>query len=151
MHSEGSCTRGRPWSEIEAVSAPYNKAVALAACRQPGAVGESRIWGRRGKTPWGKPVSAINTVKEKSGSVALRPVEIPPSPAYGAFPPHTCVQTRVPGKSCAVPGRHNLVGQMSLAQGKAYFVRPRRTLRTEECMAWFFLRFYSIGGLFFQF
>ena len=54
-----------------------------------GAVGESRTSGRRGKTPWGKPVSAINTVRKKSGSVALRPVKIPAlyhiwrtSPAY---------------------------------------------------------------------
>ena len=43
-----------------------------------GAVRESLSSGRRGKTLWGKPVSAINTVRKKSGSVALRPVEIPP-------------------------------------------------------------------------
>ena len=53
--------------------------------------------------------------EEKSGSVALRPVE--KSTAYGAFQPHTRAQTRVPGQwvgySCAVPGCHNSVGQMS--------------------------------------
>ena len=54
-----------------------------------GAVGESRTSGWRGITPWGKPVSAINTVRKSQASVALRRVEIPPlyriwrtSPAY---------------------------------------------------------------------
>ena len=33
-----------------------------------GAVGESRTSGRRGKTPWGKPVSAINTVRKSQAA-----------------------------------------------------------------------------------
>ena len=53
--------------------------------------------------------------EEKSGSVMLRPVEIPP--LYRIWRPPTNVQTRVPGQwvgyPCAVPGRHNSVGQMS--------------------------------------
>ena len=74
--------------------------------------------GEDSKTPWGKPVSAIQHREEKSGSVALRPVEkLRPSTAYDAFQPHTRAKTRVPGQwvgySCAVPGCHNSVGQMS--------------------------------------
>ena len=52
----------------------------------------SRTSGRRGKTPWGKPVSAINTVRKSQASIALSPPveKIPPlyriwrrtSPAY---------------------------------------------------------------------
>ena len=95
-----------PWSEIKAVSAvPYDKAVALAACRQP--EGCRRIPFMRGK-----PVSAINTVRKSQTVSRWGPWKFRPSTAYGAF-----VQTRVPGqwvgKSCAVPGHHNSVGQMS--------------------------------------
>ena len=45
-----------------------------------GAVGESRTSGRRGKTPWGKPVSAINTVRKSQA--ALRYHIWRTSPAY---------------------------------------------------------------------
>ena len=82
-----------------------------------GAVGESRTSGRRGKTLWGKPVSAINTVRKSQAASRWGPWKFRPSTAYGAFQPHTRVQTRVPGQwvgySCAVPGCHNSVGQMS--------------------------------------
>ena len=82
-----------------------------------GAVGESRTSGRRGKTPWGKLVSAINTVRKSQAASRWGPWKFRPSTAYGAFQPHTRAQTRVPGQwvgySCAVPGCHNSVGQMS--------------------------------------
>ena len=82
-----------------------------------GAVGESRTSGRRGKTPWGKPVSAINTMRKSQAASRWGPWKFRPSTAYGAFQPHTRAQTRVPGQwvgySCAVPGCHNSVGQMS--------------------------------------
>ena len=82
-----------------------------------GAVGESRTSGRRGKTPWGKPVSAINTVRKSQAVSRWGPWKFRPSTAYGAFQPHTRAQTRVPGQwvgySCAVPGCLNSVGQMS--------------------------------------
>ena len=82
-----------------------------------GAVGESRTSGRRGKTPWGKPVSAINTVRKSQAASRWGPWKFRPSTAYGAFQPHTRAQTRVPGQwvgySCAMPGCHNSVGQMS--------------------------------------
>ena len=87
----------------------------LAANR--GAVGESHTSGRRGKTPSGKPVSAINTVRKSQAASRWGPWKFRPSTAYGAFQPHTRAQTRVPGQwvgySCAVPGCHNSVGQMS--------------------------------------
>ena len=82
-----------------------------------GAVGESCTLGQRWKTPWGKPVSAINTVRKSQTASHWGPWKFRPSTTYGALQPHTRVQTRVPGqwvgKSCAVPGRHNTVGQMS--------------------------------------
>ena len=55
-----------------------------------GATGESRTSGRRGKNSVRKAGECYKHREEKSGSVALRPVEIPP--LYGAFPPHTRVQ-----------------------------------------------------------
>ena len=82
-----------------------------------GAVGESHTSGRRGKTPRGKPVSAINTVRKSQAASRWGPWKFRPSTAYGAFQPHTRAQTWVPGQwvgySCAVPGCHNSVGQMS--------------------------------------
>ena len=43
-----------------------------------GAVGESRTSGRRGKTPRGKPVSAINTVRKSQAASRWGPWKIPP-------------------------------------------------------------------------
>ena len=54
-----------------------------------GAVGESRTSGRRGKTPWGKPVSAINTVRKSQAASHWGPWKFRPSTAYGAFQPVT--------------------------------------------------------------
>ena len=79
-----------PWSEIEAVSAvPHDNTELGQYHSQPGAVGESRTSGWRGKTPCGKPVSTINTVRKSQAASQLRPMEIPPlyhiwrtSPAY---------------------------------------------------------------------
>ena len=62
-----------------------------------GAVGESRTSGRRGKTPWGKPVSAINTVRKSQAASRWGPWKFRPSTAYDALLPHTRVQARVPG------------------------------------------------------
>ena len=63
-----------------------------------GAVGESRSLGRRGKTLWGKPVSVINTVRKSQAVSHWGPRKFRPSTAYDTFPPHTCVQTQVPGQ-----------------------------------------------------
>ena len=62
-----------------------------------GAVGESRTSGRRGKTPWGKLVSAINTVRKSQAASRWGPWKFRPSTAYDALLPHTRVQARVPG------------------------------------------------------
>ena len=79
-----------PWSEIEAVSAvPQDKAVALAAWRQPGhCPWIPYIWSER-KNFVRKAGERYKHREEKSGSVALKPMEIPPlyriwhtSPAY---------------------------------------------------------------------
>ena len=93
-HSEGSCTRGRPWSEIEAVSAvPYDKAVALAACRQPGAVERIPYIGSERKTPWGKPVSAINTVRKSQAASHWGPWNSAPLPHMVHSPAYLCSNT----------------------------------------------------------
>ena len=91
---------------------PYDKAV----CR--GAVGESCTSGRRRKTPWGKTGERYKHREEKSGSVALRPVEIPPLYRIWRIPTaYSCSKHEFPGQwvgySSAVPGCHNSVGQMS--------------------------------------
>ena len=83
-----------------------------------GAVGEFRTSSRRGKTPWGKPVSAINTVRKSQAALRWGPWKFCPSTAYDTLLPHTRVQARVPGQwvgyiSWAVSGRHISVGQMS--------------------------------------
>ena len=62
-----------------------------------GAVGESRTSGWRGKTPWGKPVSAINTVRKSQAASHWGPWKFRPSTAYDALLPHTRVQAHVPG------------------------------------------------------
>ena len=67
-----------PWSELRRVGSSHDKAVALAACRQPRGCRESRTSGRRGKTPWGKPVSAINTVRKSQAASRWGPWKIPP-------------------------------------------------------------------------
>ena len=95
-----------PWSEIEAVSAvPHDRAVALAACHQPGGC-------RRIPYIWSERKNSVRKTGERWGPWKFRP-----STAYGALQPHTRVQTWVPGQwvgySCAVPGCHNSVGQMS--------------------------------------
>ena len=80
----------------------------------------------RGKLREVNPVCAINTDEEKSGSVALRPVEIPPSIAYGAFPRILSGTSCVPGhweaKSSAVLCLDAIpqVGQMSPGVGLHY-------------------------------
>ena len=92
-----------------------------------GAVGESHISGRRGKTPWRKLVSAINTVRKSQAASPWGPCTFRPSTAYGTFQPHTRVQKRVPGqsvgKSCAVPGRHNSVGQCAPGGFNCYYYK----------------------------
>ena len=95
--SEGSCTRGRPWSEIEAVSAvPYDKAVALAACHQPGVLSAypaHRVGDE--KLPCGKPVSAINTGRKSQAASHWGLWKIPPLFRIWCIPPYTSVRTRV--------------------------------------------------------
>ena len=67
VHSEGGGTRAdQPWSEIEA-GKQFQMESQLAAS-QPGAVSESRTSGQRGKPPWEKPVSAINTVRKSQAA-----------------------------------------------------------------------------------
>ena len=74
-HSEGGWTRGR------------------LTMKRPGAVGESRTSGRRGKTPWGKPVSAINIVRKSQAASRWGTWKFRPFTACGAFPLHTRTQT----------------------------------------------------------
>ena len=85
---------------------PYDKAVALAACRQPGGCRRIPYTGERYKHR-----------EEKSGSVALRPVEIPPLYRIWRIPTaYSCSNTSswpMSRSLCAVPGCHNSVGQMS--------------------------------------
>ena len=74
--------------------------------------------GRRGKTPWGKPGSAINPMRKSQAASCWGPwKKFHPFTTYDTFPPHNYVQTWVPGqwigKSCAVPGRTITVGQRS--------------------------------------
>ena len=97
---------------------PMIKQAALVACRQPGGCWRIPYIGSERKNSVRKTGERYKHREEKSGSVALRPVEkLRPSTAYGAFQPHTRAKTRVPGQwvgySCAVPGCHNSVGQMS--------------------------------------
>ena len=47
-----------------------------------GAVGKSRTLGRRGKTPWGKPASAINTVRKSQAASRWGPWKFRQSTAY---------------------------------------------------------------------
>ena len=68
---------------------PHDKAVALAACRQPGLCRRIRYIGSERKNSARKTGERYKHCEEKSGSVALRPVEILPlyriwrtSPAY---------------------------------------------------------------------
>ena len=85
---------------------PYDKAVALAYSRHPGAV---PYIGSERKNSVRKAGEHYKHREEKSGSVALRPVEIPPE--------YLCSNTSSwpmsIGESCTVPGRHNSVGQVS--------------------------------------
>ena len=80
---------------------PHDKAVALAACRQPGGCRRILYIGSERK----------NSVRKTGEHYKHRP-----STAYGAFQPHTRAKTRVPGQwvgySRAVPRCHNSVGQM---------------------------------------
>ena len=57
---------------------PYDKAVALAACRQPGGCRRIPYIGSEKKNSVRKTGERYKHREEKSGSVALRPVEIPP-------------------------------------------------------------------------
>ena len=57
---------------------PYDKAVALAACRQPGGCRRIPYIGSERKNSVRKTGECYKHREEKSGSVALRPVEIPP-------------------------------------------------------------------------
>ena len=57
---------------------PYDKAVALAACRQPGGCRRIPYIGSERKNSVRKTGERYKHREEKSGSVALRPVEIPP-------------------------------------------------------------------------
>ena len=75
-----------PWSEIEAVSAvPHDNTELRQIVVNRGAIGESRTSGRRGKTPWGKPVSAINTVRKSQAASCWGPWNFRPSTAYDAL------------------------------------------------------------------
>ena len=75
------------------------KQAALAACRQPGGCWRIPYIGSERKNSVRKTGERYKHREEKSGSVALRPVEkLRPSTAYGAFQPHTRAKTRVPGQ-----------------------------------------------------
>ena len=67
-----------PWSESRRVGSSHDKAVALAACRQPGGCRRIPYIGSERKNSVRKTGERYKHREEKSGSVALRPVEIPP-------------------------------------------------------------------------
>ena len=60
------------------LAVPHDKAVALAACRQPGGCRRIPYIGSERKNSVRKTGERYKHREEKSGSVALRPVEIPP-------------------------------------------------------------------------
>ena len=78
---------------------PMIKQAALVACRQPGGCWRIPYIGSERKNSVRKTGERYKHREEKSGSVALRPVEkLRPSTTYGAFQPHTRAKTRVPGQ-----------------------------------------------------
>ena len=81
-HTDHEANRGRS-------AVPHDKAVVLAACRQPGGCRRIQYIGPERKNSVRKTGERYKHCEEKSGSVALRPVEIQPlyriwhtSPAY---------------------------------------------------------------------
>ena len=107
---------------------PHDKAVALAACRQPGGCRRIPYIGSERKNSVRKTGERYKHCEEKSGSVGLRPVEIPPlyriwriSPAYSCSSTSSWPMSRL---GCAVPGRHISVGQMSPGRINYLFITP---------------------------
>ena len=92
--------------------------VALAACRQPGGCRRIPYIGSERKNSVRKTGERYKHREEKS-EVRQRRAEARgnSAPLPHMAQPHTRAQTRVPGQwvgySCAVPGCHNSVGQMS--------------------------------------
>ena len=66
------------------LAVPHDKAVALAACRQPGVCRQIPYIGSERKAS-----ERYKHCEEKSSSIALRPVEIPPLYRIWRIPPHT--------------------------------------------------------------
>ena len=77
---------------------PHDKAVALAACRQPGGCRRIPYFGSEMKNSVRKTVSTINTVRKSQAASRWGPWKFRPSTAYDVLLPHTHVQARVPGQ-----------------------------------------------------
>ena len=97
---------------------PHDKAVALAGCRQPGGCWRIPYIGSRGKTPWGKPVSAINTVRKSQARRAEARGNSAPLPHMAHSNLILVFKHEFPGQwvgySCAVPGWANEPGRTQL-------------------------------------